>query len=371
MLQMAMVIANFTGDEAEELRRAISSFNRSEEKMDRVTEKLRAAMERNQVKPEVAERIVKAVGSFALYGFPESHAISFALLAYASAYLKVHRAPEFYCGLFNNQPMGFYSPATLVKDAKRNGVTVRAVCAERSQWETVIEEGDALRLGFHHVQGLRRNHLQKMLEERARKPFASLDDFKARTNFGKEELRTLAEIGALNCFAPHRRAALWEAEREVRDDELFASLGELDTSPLRPMDNVERLQADYSGLGLTTGPHPMAIVRKHLPDVWRAEDLKQVIDGQTVRVAGLVICRQRPGTAKGVCFVSLEDETGISNAIVDPKLFEAERLTITMEPFLTIEGPAQHRHGTIHIKARKIERLAFAELNRNVSHDFH
>jgi error-prone DNA polymerase len=373
MLQMAMVIANFSGDEAEELRRAISSFNRSEEKMDRVTDKLRAAMGRNQVKPEVAERIVKAVGSFALYGFPESHAISFALLAYASAYLKVHRAPEFYCGLFNNQPMGFYSPATLVKDAKRNGVTIRAVCAARSEWETIIEEGDpiALRLGFNQVKGLRRNHSQKMLEERARSPFASLDDFKARTHFGKEELRTLAEIGALNCFASHRRAALWEAERELRDDELFASLGELDTSPLRPMDNVERLQADYSGLGLSTGPHPMAIVRKHLPDVWRAEDLKQVPDGQTVRVAGLVICRQRPGTAKGVCFVSLEDETGITNAIVDPKLFEAERLMITMEPFLMIEGPAQHRHGTIHIKARKIERLAFAELNRNVSHDFH
>ena len=438
MLQIAMVIANFTGDEAEELRRALS-FHRSEEKMARVTARLRAAMDRNGVQPEVADKIVKAVGGFALYGFPESHAISFALLAYASAWLKVHRAPEFFCALLNNQPMGFYAPDTLLKDARRRGLRVRPVCVARSDWDCRIEADGALRLGLRQVEGLRRNHGEALLAARAQREFASLDDLKARTRFTKPELRTLAEIGALNCLAAHRRAALWEAESTLREGELFTADGsrrreEADSavvrdaplardeaeplrsgggdpakawempssggrrggdaddlraagdppphvggyerggreaSPLRPMNPVERLQADYSGLGLTTGPHPMAFVREHLPKVWCANELVEARNGDRVRIAGLVICRQRPGTAKGTCFVSLEDETGISNAIVNADLFEAERLTITMEPFLLIEGRVQSRHGTIHIKALRIERLAFAELQANVSHDFH
>jgi error-prone DNA polymerase len=360
------------------------------------------------VQPEIVEKIVDAVGSFALYGFPESHAISFALLAYASAYLKTHRAPEFFAALLNNQPMGFYAPATLVKDAKRHGVRVRPVCAMRSSVKTIIEPDDSLRLGLRQVQGLRGEHAMAMIQERARRPFASLDDFKARTHFTKDELRTLAEIGALNNLAPHRRAALWEAERTRREGDLFAphapterdtsvpaqgsgttyscdagppeaternaeSVGTAPTSasPLRRMDAFERLQADYSGLSLTTGPHPMALIRDRLPDLWRAADLQQVKHGQPVRIAGMVICRQRPGTAKGVCFVSLEDETGISNAIIAPALFEEERLKITSEPFLIVEGPAQSRNGTVHIKARRIDRLDFTCLNADVSHDFH
>ncbi len=372
MLQIAMVMADFTGDEAEELRRALS-FHRSDEKMQRVVVKLRAAMERNGVQPDAADRIVKAVGSFALYGFPESHAISFALLAYASAYLKVHRAPEFFAALLNNQPMGFYSAATLVKDAKSRGVQIRPVCVARSNWECVIEADESIRLGLRQARGLRQAHVLEMLQERGRRPFASLHDFKARTDFGKEELRSLAEIGALNSLAPHRRAALWQAEQAFHDGDLFTETAEpasVDAGPLRPMDAAERLQADYSNLQLSTGPHPMALLRGRLAGIWRAVDLKQVRNGQVVRVAGQVICRQRPGTAKGICFVSLEDETGISNAIVAPKLFEQERLTITMEPFLMIEGIAQSRHNTIHIKAHHIERLECADLDTAGSHDF-
>ncbi len=373
MLQIAMVIADFSGDEAEELRRALS-FHRSEEKMEQVTAKLRVAMQRNRVKPEMAERIVKAVGSFALYGFPESHAISFALLAYASAYLKVHRAPEFFTALLNNQPMGFYSSATVVKDAKRRGVQVRPVCVSRSNWECVIEADDSIRLGFLVVRGLRREKVLAMLEHRARKPFSSLDDFTARAGLGREELRTLAEIGALNSFAPHRRAAMWAVERMRRENDLLTGHDEGDDegspAPLRPMDVRERTGADYANLNLTTGPHPMTLLRGRLPDIWRAADLRQVKNGQTVRIAGQVICRQRPGTAKGFCFVSLEDETGISNAIVPPKLFEDERLKITTEPFLIIEGLAQNRHNTIHVKARAVERLDFTGLRTAGSHDF-
>ena len=371
MLQMAMVMADFSGDEAEELRKALS-FHRSDEKMQRAKAKLLAAMQRKGVAPAVAEKIAQAVGSFALYGFPESHAISFALLAYASAYLKAHRAPEFFCALLNHQPMGFYAPATLVKDAKRNGVTTRPVCIARSRWECAIEADGSLRLGFTQVQGLRRETVESMLVERARVPFTSMDGFLARTRFTADERRTLAEIGALNAFAGHRRAALWEAERPLRQGELFGVDG-TDAPPpvpLRRMDALERLQADHSGLRLTTGPHPMALLRPRLPEVWRASDLASADDGQRIRIAGQVICRQRPGTAKGVCFVSLEDETGISNAIITPVLFETIRLTLTTEPFLVIEGIVQRRHRTIHVHARSVERLDHADLRTGPSHDF-
>jgi len=203
------------------------------------------------------------------------------------------------------------------------------------------------------------------------KAFVSVEDLKARTRFSKDELRTLAEIGALNAVAPHRRAALWETERTQRVDELFNGSTTAEPSmPLQPMDAVERLKADYSGLRLTTGPHPMALIRDRLPDVWVASALAGAEDGQFVRIAGQVICRQRPGTAKGVCFVSLEDETGIANAIVSAKLFETERLKITTEPFLIVNGIAQNRHNTIHIKALKIERLPYASLETANSHDF-
>ncbi len=381
MLEMAMVMASFTGEEAEELRRAMS-FHRSEERMRRAETKLRAAMDRAGVASTISDRIVKAVSSFALYGFPESHAISFAHLAYASAYLKVHRAPEFYCALMNNQPMGFYSPATLVKDAKRHGVNVRPVCIARSDWFTTIEPDGALRLGLRQVQGLNHGRAEELIVERKKAPFYSMDDLRRRTKLSKDELRTLAEIGALNSLSEHRRAALWEAERTVRTDDLFSEFGgrdqntketpgEVHVSPLQPMDAFERTFADYSGLRLTTGPHPMALVRERLEDVWRAGDLKQANDGDYVRVAGQVICRQRPGTAKGVCFVSLEDETGISNFIVAPAMFEAERLKITTEPFLLMEGVVQNRHGTIHIQARKVEALVYAGLDAVESHDFH
>ncbi len=367
MLQMAMLMANYSGDEAEELRRAMS-FHRSDERMCRAQAQLRAAMGRAGVAPDITERIVESVGSFALYGFPESHAISFAHLAYASAYLKVHRGPEFFCALLNQQPMGFYSPATLVRDAKQRGVQVRPVCVARSKWECVIEPDDSIRLGLVQVEGVRRAHAQAMLQARAEKPFGSLDDFKARTPFGREELRTLAEIGGLNTLAEHRRAALWEVERVRREDDLLTAPD--GASPLRAMTDAERLRADYNGLRLTTGPHPMALIRERLPDVTRAADLADLPNGRPVRVAGQVICRQRPGTAKGICFVSLEDESGISNAIVSPELFEAERLTITGEPFLIIDGVVQARHGTIHIKARSVHRLDHTGLRASESHDF-
>src|SRR5436853_1605632 len=273
MLKIAMIMADFSGDEAEELRRALS-FHRSEERMNKVSVKLRAAMERKNIAPDKIDKIIQAITSFALYGFPESHAISFAILAYGSAYLKVHRAPEFYASLINNQPMGFYTPATIVKDAQRHGVKVKPVCVKKSDWRCTVLDDATFRLGFCVVNGLRQEHGEQI--ERARErldtaspsgggQFKSLEDFKRRVSLSKEELRTLAELGALNCFSKHRRAAMGKVEEPLHDD-LVGSARCADRtsqrdvpakSPLLAMTVQERVTADYRTMNLTAGPHPM------------------------------------------------------------------------------------------------------------------
>ncbi len=392
MLKIAMVMADFSGDEAEELRRALS-FHRSQERMEKVSVKLRASLERKNIAPDVIEKILQSITSFALYGFPESHAISFAILAYGSAYLKVHRAPEFCASLLNNQPMGFYTPATIVKDAHRHGTKIQPVCVMRSNWRCDVITNDTVRLGFCIVNGLRQERVEQLVRQRERKPFRSMEDFKQRVALSKEELRILAELGALNCFAEHRRAAMWEVEEEMPDG-LFACHSERSetesrnlsnvrevlrfaqddskgNSPLLPMTMPERVKADYEGMNLTTGPHPMKLLRDSLPNIWHAIDLSQARNKSIVQIAGNVICRQRPGTAKGFVFISLEDETGVSNAIVTPDLFEKLRLVITEESFLLIEGEVQNSDGVVLIKAQKIKPLAHEQLVGSNSHDFH
>jgi error-prone DNA polymerase len=236
------------------------------------------------------------------------------------------------------------------------------------------------------VNGLRQEHAEELVRQRGACTFGSLKDFKERVRLTKEELRTLAELGALNCFAQHRRAAMWEAE-EPAPEGLFVvarvgdpgreragsrATGITDPgyNPLRPMTLPERVQADYEGMNLTTGPHPMKLLREQLPEVWRAGDLVAARHGATVEIAGNVICRQRPGTAKGFVFISLEDETGVANAIVTPDLFERSRLVITEEPFLLIEGEVQNTDNVVLVKARKIRPLAHAQLAGSESHDF-
>jgi len=376
MLKIAMIMADFSGDEAEELRRALS-FHRSEERMNKVSVKLRAAMERKNIAPDKIDKIIQAITSFALYGFPESHAISFAILAYGSTYLKVHRAPEFYASLINNQPMGFYTPATIVKDAQRHGVKVKPVCVKKSDWRCTVLDNNTFRLGFCVVNGLRQEHGEQIERERERLAtaspsgggqFKSLEDFKLRVPLSKEELRTLAELGALNCFAKHRRAAMWNVEEQLHDD--LVAERSTSPSPLEAMTVQERVTADYQTTNLTAGPHPMKLLREKLPNIWRASDLPKAKHGSTIQIAGNVICRQRPGTAKGFVFVSLEDETGVSNAIVDPDLFEQFRLLITEEDFLLIEGEVQNSDNVVLIKTREIKPLAHDELLGSDSHDF-
>jgi error-prone DNA polymerase len=419
MLKIAMVMADFSGDEAEELRRALS-FHRSEERMNKVCAKLRLAMERKGVPPDKIDKIVQSISSFALYGFPESHAISFGILAYGSAYLKVHRAPEFYASLLNNQPMGFYTPATIVKDAQRHGLKIKPVCVSQSESRCMVVDDNTVRLGFGVVNGLRQEHADELVRRRQARPFDSLEDFKRRVPLAKEELRALAELGALNCFTEHRRAAMWEAEETLHDD-LLDRLGSAGVSragervprsrtplesgnnsesdfeqsafrrdakspsrtgvctrdacatqksPLAPMTLAERVRADYETMNLTTGPHPMKLLRESLPNIWRAIDLPHARHGSIIQIAGNVICRQRPGTAKGFVFISLEDETGVSNAIVEPDLFEHFRLVITEEAFLLIEGQVQNSDNVVLIKASEIRPLLHEQLVGSESHDF-
>jgi error-prone DNA polymerase len=377
--------------------------------MRKVSVKLRAAMERKGVAPDKIDKIIQSISSFALYGFPESHAISFAILAYGSAYLKVHRAPEFYASLINNQPMGFYTPATIVKDAQRHGVKVKPVCVMKSDWRCSVVDDTTFRLGLCVVNGLREEHGEQIERERKNRQFNSLGDFKRRVSLSKDELRTLAELGALNCFAQHRRAAMWEVEETLHDDlldlgsagcqpavcgslpqtrfhptrvntqsvrqaagrnRLAACAPQKSESPLAPMSLTERVRADYETMNLTTGPHPMKLLRQGLRNIWRAIDLLHARHGSTIQIAGNVICRQRPGTAKGFVFISLEDETGVSNAIVEPDLFERFRLVITEEAFLLIQGEVQNSDGVVLIKARDIRPLAHEQLIGSESHDF-
>jgi error-prone DNA polymerase len=370
MLKVAMVLGDFTGSEADELRRALS-YHRSEEKMMRVQKKLRAALEKKGHTAEIIEKVTSAIASFALYGFPESHAISFAHLAYGSAYLKAHRAPEFCASLLNNQPMGFYSSATLIMDAKRHGVQFDPVSIERSDWFCTVNPDDGVQLGFCVVEGMPERLAEMLMAERARGAFTSIQDLRRRVPFGGNGvLRRLASIGALEGLAPGRRQALWSALDGFDSGDLFAASES--RGPVFPaMNPAEELEADYEGMRLSVARHGMELLRPGLSGVLRAVDLPSQRHGSFVAVGGAVICRQRPGTARGFVFLSLEDETGIVNIIIEPKFFERNRLVITQEAFLLVKGRLQRVDDVIHVKASHVEALQAGELSTGESHDFH
>ncbi len=499
LLRMAMIAAGFSGGEAEELRRAFG-FKRSEMRMRDIEVKLRAGMERNGISPEAQEQIILSITSFALYGFPESHAASFALIAYASAYLKCHYLAAFTAALLNNQPMGFYHPSTIVKDAQRHGLRVKPVDITRSEWLCTLEEEEyttmsymagrklyaskatfsdeggtdklspghregarlqprptqltisaalaaegnriplnsevppwlkpiceeelpgtpegvplqnqnsvtrfTLRMGFRYAKGLPEEAAHAIVRERSKRPFESIADLAHRVpELRRKELVLLASIGALNSIGCtreedllaksdsarktgskqrlHRRDALWQVELAVRfAGPLLEGIPESDeASPLAPMTAEERLIADFRGSGLTVGPHPMAYRRADLrrARVLSAQELTQVVHGQYVRTAGCVIARQRPGTAKGFVFLSLEDETGISNAIISPDVMEQNRILIQSEKFLLLEGVLQNQEGVISVKVDRLApmREAYAAETVDItdadvrSHDFH
>jgi error-prone DNA polymerase len=543
LLRIAMISANFTGGEAEELRRAMG-FKRSQARMKEIEAKLRAGMTVNGLTQEAQEQIILSISSFALYGFPESHAASFALIAYASAWLKYHYLGAFTAALLNNQPMGFYHPATLVKDAQRHGLKILPIDVTKSDWKCTLEtvvsreesvvrrqssvadeaqaisdqpsaishtrEGHgfsraasasnsaalaaevegarsspppvtlvnrfiagqgfdpsaetshstevpwdeigsyrrskhainlqseiknlkspspsgptsalcetkdlstektlALRLGLKYVRGLRESAAQALVRERSLAPFQSIHDLTRRApELRKDELTTLAEIGALNSVSSfefqvsdepdishasthskletrnskpvhnlkptfHRRDALWQIEKAVRrSGPLLEEFPEPDaSSPLQQMTYEERLVADFHGTGLTTGPHPMAYRRAEMQalGVHPASSLKSIPSGRRLRIGGCVIARQRPGTAKGFVFLSLEDETGIANAIVHPDLLQKNRILLISGRFLMVEGILQNQDNVISVKAERVLPLNVTNAETS-SHDFH
>jgi error-prone DNA polymerase len=448
LLRMAMLCAGFSGGEAEELRRAFG-FKRPDAKMRDVEVKLRAGMERNGIAGEVQDEVVRAITSFAAYGFPESHAASFALIAYASAYLKIHYPAAFTAAILNNQPMGFYHPATLIKDAQRHGLRIKPIDVTRSDWlctvesdsrEGTISEAAAsgsdsgagqpvycVRLGLNYVKGLRAAAGQALVAERTRKPLSSIDDIRQRVPcLNRKEMQRLAQVGALN-FIPapgapakrlnksqtaHRRSASWEvtrvlrptgpllnaaaSQRDYRDqvriepcpsidgieylnstsDSEWPGSGNVEkkevTCPLKQMTPGERLEADLKGTSLTIGPHAMVYLRKEMQSlgVTSVCDMARVRDGAPVRIGGLVIVRQRPGSAKGFMFLSVEDETGILNVIVSPTVFDNHKVVLLENNLLIVDGIAQVQGGVASVKATRIHPLQVA-LHATPSHDFH
>jgi len=385
LLRIAMTVANFSGAEAEELRRAVG-MRRSWERMKNLEGKLRAGMTANGINEKIQAEIVQNISSFALYGFPESHAASFALIAYASAYFKVKYLAAFTCAILNNQPMGFYMPAVLVKDAQRHGLRVKPIDVQLSDWDCTIEhESDrtlSMRLGLRYAKGLRKQSGEALVESRLRGGlFQSTEDLALRVPLlNRKELTLLARIGALNRLGgiAHRRDALWQVERAGRPEgPLLKQSSEglredSDAQPLRQMKTEERLAADYFGTGLTIGKHPMHYRRAELSrqGVLSAQQLRQRQDGEFVRTAGCVIARQRPGTAKGFIFLSMEDETGIANVIVTPDLYERQRVIVTRSKFLLVEGPLQNQDDVVHVKATRLTPLSDSQLELR-SHDFH
>ena len=385
LLRIAMTVANFTGAEAEELRRAVG-MRRSWERMKNLEGKLRAGMTAKGISETTQDTIVQHISSFALYGFPESHAASFALIAYASAYFKVKYLAAFTCAILNNQPMGFYSPAVLVKDAQRHGLRVKPIDIQVSDWGCTVEheqEGTlTMRLGLGYAKGLRKQSADALIASREKDgPIRSADDLALRVPLlNRKELTLLARIGALNRLdeIAHRRDALWQVEWAGRPEGPLLSqqrdwLREDERSlPLEQMNVEERLVADYAGTGLTVGKHPMHYRRSALraQGILSSEDLRHSRDGMFVRTAGCVIARQRPGTAKGFIFISMEDETGIANVIVTPDLYERDRLTVTCGKFLLVEGSLQNQDGVIHVKATRLSMLSHGRLELH-SHDFH
>jgi error-prone DNA polymerase len=393
ILRIAMAAAGFSGGEAEELRRAMG-FKRSAERMRQIERRLRAGMAERGIIGDTQDQVVQSITSFALYGFPESHAASFALIAYASAYLKCHHPTAFYTALLNAWPMGFYHPATLVKDAQRHGVAVRPVDVGHSGWRCRWERRDepetrdsppgAVRLGLRYVRGLRRAAAQRVAEGR---PCADVDDLARRCRLRDDELTALAESGALASLGLTRRQALWQVAWVRKPDApLVAAVapqsgkrerprtGErtehtADTSPLPEMSPLDETLADYATTGMTVGDHPLAHLRASLAGqgIRPAGDLERVHHGERVRIAGSVIVRQRPGTAKGVLFITLEDETGMVQAIVSPELLQRYRATLLGHSGLVVEGVLQRRDGSVSIRARRFWPL---DMVRTPSHDF-
>ncbi len=375
VLQVAMAIAGFSAGQAESLRRAMSR-KRSREAMTEQWEPFLAGALANGVSEEIAETIFKKLMGFADFGFPKSHAAAFALLAYESAWLKLNHPVEFCVSLLNNQPMGFYSPEVIVNDAKRHGVSVLPVDINASRSRCTIED-ESVRIGFRYVEGLGETQRARMDVVREDGPYSSLGDFCRRTGLVRAAVENLIAIGAFNSLGLHRRELLWQLGLVYRPEVHYAAMRDAkQTGESRPvqealslpveqdmvdlplMTEYEEALADYAISGLSTRYHWMQFFRPRLgEDVVSSDRLHALPDGTPLRIAGLVVCRQKPGTAKGIFFLTLEDEWGLSNVIVQPGLYERYRTIWRMEPLIVVRGVLQQRDHTTNLLATGVEPL--------------
>ena len=379
VMQLAIVAAGFTPGEADQLRRAMASWRKKGD-LQRYQDKLRAGMQANDIPAEFAERIVLQIQGFGEYGFPESHAASFALLVYASAWLKRHHPAAFLCGLLNSQPMGFYSPSMLVQDARRHGVTVLPQDVATSDRDSRVDPDGAVRLGLREIRGLSEEAAERIAAvDRQKRPFSSVADLAARAVLNRHDLDLLAAADALHSLAGHRRRAAWAASAEKiatpAQGDLFAGQPPREAAPDLPAPGEgENLVADYRSLGLTLRRHPLTLLRSHLAArrFIKAADLAAAGDRALIRAAGIVVGRQRPGTATGIVFVTLEDESGLANVVVQPWLVEKQRRELLGATLLGVYGQLQVEGEVVHLVAKLLVDLSpwLGRLETS-SRDFH
>lgn len=378
VMQIAVVAAGFTPGEADQLRRAMGAWHRSG-KMSEYKQKLMDGMRRNGYPESFAEQIYKQIEGFGEYGFPESHSASFALLTYLSSWLKHHRPAAFFAGLINSQPMGFYQPAQLLEQAKRQDVAIFPIDVNVSEWDCTLEpdsgNNHAIRLGLRLVRGLHKEEGERIVQARAAAEFRSVRDVADRAFLSKRATRALALGGAFRSITEHRNLAFWNALGVEHLPGMLAGVCAEEHQPaLPPPTEREEVFADYRQLGFSTGRHPLALLRTRLRGmgIVSRKDLNSLKSGERVRVGGLVTHLQHPQTANGVIFASLEDETGINNIIFWPGIFDAYRHEILQSNLMVVSGELQHQEGVIHIVAERIEDCTswITSLPRN-SRDFH
>ena len=371
VIQVATTIADFTPGEADYLRRAMTR-KRRKGVMDEMRQRFIEGARRNGVENDKANRIFQALEGFAEYGFCKSHAAGFALLCYESAWLKRYYPAEFYCALLNNQPMGFYSPEVIVRDAKRHGIEILSVDINKSEAKCTVEEGK-IRLGFIYVKGMGEKAISQILTERAKETYRSLDDFHSRTRLERKVVENLILAGAFDSFGYHKRQLLWRVGflQKKQPGELPLEFHDAKVS-LPDFTDLERMKVDYEVQGFPVKYHPMEVMRKDISKdgLLKSSEVARLSQNARVRIAGYVIVRQRPATAKGFAFITLEDEEGIVNVVIKPGIYEKYRQVFKLEPWVVVEGKVQKRDGNLNIIADTLLPLHLEKERQDVSYPY-
>ncbi|MBN2717775.1 MAG: error-prone DNA polymerase [Deltaproteobacteria bacterium] len=374
VMKIAIIAADYTPGEADQLRRDMAAWKKSG-RIERHRERLISRMEKKGIAKEFAERVFEQIRGFGEYGFPESHAASFALISYATAYLRTHYPAEFSCALLNALPMGFYMPSTIVEDAKRKGVTVYRVNVKKSMWYCTVPLSNTIQMGIRHVKGIGRQHFDKIFETRQTAPFKDIEDFIKRTGLPSNVQKQLALSGALDCFGVSRRNALWQGlgvHTHKSNTHVEISLPDSHRHiEFNDVTHFDTIGWDYDITGHSTAGHPLSLFRHLLAkqQIPTAEDVSKY-KGKHIHYVGMVICRQRPSTAAGVVFMTLEDETGFVNLICFKDVFEKYKLIAKTTPILGVTGKVQYQDGVTHLIAEHLWRPGLKESATTPSRDF-